>query len=210
MEVCEIPYVTRLTEFQIISESNQLKLSTFSLAMPKRGQPGVSEPPGAIIISPNQLPVAPLRTDDLFQLPTAPKSKRVSGHKKYKIERKVKEHRKKEKKNAAAKEKRPRGLKDLRGWPERRSSRLTGLPSTLNIPGSKKDPGIPNTFPFKGELMEQIQEKKAKVGMGFSRPRSGSTDQRTSSQFAQIFDSMAMNSARRNLEPPEKSEWHRK
>lgn len=31
------------------------------------------------------------------------------------------------------------------------------------ILGSKKDPGIPNTFPMKAELIEQINEQKQQV-----------------------------------------------
>ncbi len=106
----------------------------------------------------------------------APKSKRLSGHKKYKIERKVKEHRKKEKKNAAAKEKRPRGFQSQRERAfgvTRRRTVVDGTIFGLNVLGSKKDPGIPNTFPFKGELVEQIQEKKAKVGLDSSDLGSG-------------------------------------
>ncbi|KAI9007774.1 P-loop containing nucleoside triphosphate hydrolase protein [Hyaloraphidium curvatum] len=64
-----------------------------------------------------------------------PKSKRLPARKKYKIERKVREHHRKEKKSASAKGKRSR---------------------------SKKDPGIPNNFPFKAELIEQIQQQKQK------------------------------------------------
>eukprot|EP00493_Phyllostaurus_siculus_P023268 UN23603 len=62
-------------------------------------------------------------------------SKRMSCRKRYKIERKVREHnrkvRKEDKLNANKKKK-------------------------------TKDPGIPNMYPFKEQLLKQIQEKKEK------------------------------------------------
>jgi len=60
-------------------------------------------------------------------------SKRMSCRKKYKIERKVREHNRKVRKEEK--------LKSNKRW-------------------KTKDPGIPNLYPFKEELLRQIQEKK--------------------------------------------------
>lgn len=35
----------------------------------------------------------------------------------------------------------------------------------INISGQKKDPGIPNLFPFKEEILKQAEEKKRRVSM---------------------------------------------
>lgn len=60
-------------------------------------------------------------------------SKRMTAHKRYKIQRKVKEHLRKQKKEAK-----------LNGKSKRQ----------------KKDPGIPNLFPFKEDILKQAEEKK--------------------------------------------------
>ncbi|KAJ7328620.1 Guanine nucleotide-binding protein-like 3 [Desmophyllum pertusum] len=60
-------------------------------------------------------------------------SKRMTCHKRFKIERKVKEHLRKQRKEA----------------------KLNG-----NTKKHKKDPGVPNLFPFKEEILKQAEEKK--------------------------------------------------
>ncbi|XP_062522598.1 guanine nucleotide-binding protein-like 3 homolog [Corticium candelabrum] len=62
------------------------------------------------------------------------KSKRVPARKRYKIEKKVREHNRKERK---------------------RSKSKTGK--------TKKDPGIPNLFPFKDQILKQAEEKKRRL-----------------------------------------------
>ncbi|CAG8484643.1 10035_t:CDS:2 [Ambispora leptoticha] len=64
------------------------------------------------------------------------KSKRITLSKKYKIEKKVKEHHRK----------------------ERREAKKNPKPTKL-----RKDPGIPNLWPFKDKLLHQIEEQKRKV-----------------------------------------------
>lgn len=63
------------------------------------------------------------------------KSKRVSAKKRYKIEKKVKEHKKKEKRLA---KKNPNSRK-------------------------RKDPGIPNTLPFKESILREAEERKRRA-----------------------------------------------
>lgn len=41
-----------------------------------------------------------------------------------------------------------------------------------NISGQKKDPGIPNLFPFKEEILKQAEEKKRRVSL-FSKGNFG-------------------------------------
>ncbi|KAL9960002.1 hypothetical protein ACROYT_G033391 [Oculina patagonica] len=60
-------------------------------------------------------------------------SKRMTAHKRYKIQRKVREHLRKQRKEA----------------------KLTGQSKR-----QKKDPGVPNLFPFKEEILNQAEEKK--------------------------------------------------
>jgi nuclear GTP-binding protein len=60
-------------------------------------------------------------------------SKRQSLHKKYKVERKVREHKRKLR-------------KDAKSHPELRKA--------------KKDPGIPNLYPFKEDLLRRVKEQK--------------------------------------------------
>lgn len=62
-------------------------------------------------------------------------SKRMTAHKKYKIQRKVREHLRKQRKEA----------------------KLNGKSKK-----HKKDPGVPNLFPFKEEILKQAEEKKRK------------------------------------------------
>ncbi|KXS17794.1 P-loop containing nucleoside triphosphate hydrolase protein [Gonapodya prolifera JEL478] len=69
-------------------------------------------------------------------VPKKGKSKRVAARQKYKIERKVREHHRKQRREA----------KDLK---------LKGI-----RPPTKKDPGIPNLFPFKEKLLRQAEETK--------------------------------------------------
>jgi nuclear GTP-binding protein len=59
------------------------------------------------------------------------KSKRLSLHKKYKIARKVREHKRQERKQ-----------------------------DRLNQHKKKKDPGIPNNWPFKEELLQQVEQAR--------------------------------------------------
>ncbi|KAE8904385.1 hypothetical protein PF005_g15525 [Phytophthora fragariae] len=59
------------------------------------------------------------------------KSKRLSLHKKYKIARKVREHKRQERKS-----------------------------DKLNQHKKKKDPGIPNNWPFKEELLQQVEQAR--------------------------------------------------
>ncbi|KAG7375517.1 hypothetical protein PHYPSEUDO_000886 [Phytophthora pseudosyringae] len=59
------------------------------------------------------------------------KSKRMSLHKKYKIARKVREHKRQERKS-----------------------------DKLNQHKKKKDPGIPNNWPFKEELLQQVEQAR--------------------------------------------------
>ena len=68
-------------------------------------------------------------------------SKRTSLHQKYKIQKKVAEHRRKIKKDEKAKAR--KGVK--------LSTRI------------KKDPGIPNLWPFKEQLLREVEEHKEQV-----------------------------------------------
>ncbi|KAF7720940.1 hypothetical protein EC973_005749 [Apophysomyces ossiformis] len=65
-----------------------------------------------------------------------PKSKRVKAAHRYKIEKKVKEHHKKQKKLAKKNPQKKR---------------------------AHKDPGIPNSWPFKEELLNEIERHKQEV-----------------------------------------------
>ncbi|XP_022802751.1 guanine nucleotide-binding protein-like NSN1 [Stylophora pistillata] len=60
-------------------------------------------------------------------------SKRMTAHKKYKIQRKIREHLRKQRKEA----------------------KLSGKTKK-----HKKDPGVPNLFPFKEEILKQAEDKK--------------------------------------------------
>lgn len=67
-------------------------------------------------------------------------SKRMTLHKKHKIEKKVREHHRKVRKA------------------NNRKLRATGGVGVVKL--RKKDPGIPNSFPFKMELMQELEKKK--------------------------------------------------
>ncbi|KAL5517372.1 hypothetical protein EMCRGX_G002910 [Ephydatia muelleri] len=67
---------------------------------------------------------------------TKKKSKRLSSRQKFKVERKIREHHRK----------------------VRKETRKKGHQTTL-----KKDPGIPNLYPFKEHLMKQLEEKKQRA-----------------------------------------------
>ncbi|KAJ3343391.1 hypothetical protein HDU93_008756 [Gonapodya sp. JEL0774] len=69
-------------------------------------------------------------------VPKKAKSKRLPARQKYKIERRVREHHRKQRKETKADI--ARGIK----------------------PAAKKDPGIPNLFPFKEKLLRQAEESK--------------------------------------------------
>ncbi|KAG2179065.1 hypothetical protein INT43_001915 [Umbelopsis isabellina] len=69
-------------------------------------------------------------------------SKRMSCAKRYKNEKRAKEHRRKLKKEA---KKNPKH----------------GI--LIFLLGSKKDPGIPNNWPFKEQLLNEIEERKQKM-----------------------------------------------
>eukprot|EP00741_Cyanophora_paradoxa_P007833 tig00001215_g7579.t1 len=101
-------------------------------------------------------------------------SKRVSLNKKYKITRKVKEHKKKLEKDS---KKNPKGA--FR---------------------PKKDPGIPNSWPFKEELLQQIEKQKqqkeeerqkAKQRAAEERKRKRNSDQKTLAQMTKDASSRA-------------------
>ncbi|XP_070557670.1 guanine nucleotide-binding protein-like 3 homolog [Ptychodera flava] len=68
--------------------------------------------------------------------PRKMKSKRMSCRKKYKIERKVKEHHRKARKDAKKKQNRPK---------------------------MKKDPGVPNMAPFKEKVLREAEERRLKA-----------------------------------------------
>lgn len=86
-------------------------------------------------------------------------SKRLPARKKYKIEKKVREHNRKErkdaKKNAHSKSIPPTHSQVMGEW-----SVLPYFPACTEL---KKDPGIPNLFPFKEQLLQQMQARKERV-----------------------------------------------
>lgn len=81
-------------------------------------------------------------------VPKKAKSKRVSAAKRYKIEKKVAEHHRK----------------------QRREAKKNPQPKRL-----KKDPGIPNLFPFKDKLLQQAEESKRKAAEEKERQRDART-----------------------------------
>lgn len=79
-------------------------------------------------------------------------SKRMPARKKYKIQRKVREHNRKMRKEAKARSK-----------SELTSSTCGRVHITVSHAELKKDPGIPNLFPFKEQLLQQMQARKERV-----------------------------------------------
>jgi len=106
-----------------------------------------------------------------------PKSKRVSLHKKYKIQRRVKEHNRKARKEA----KNP-------------------LKSHKKL---KKDPGIPNLWPLKEEFIQKLQNQKAKLEEEKERQREQRLEQVNKKRS---LEKMAAEASKRSEEFDEKHE----
>ena len=85
-------------------------------------------------------------------------SRRMPARRKFKIARKVREHNRKMRKEAKAKGKSKGGLNIDVFFSIKAKCTEFVLPS-CNI-GLKKDPGIPNLFPFKEQLLKQMEERK--------------------------------------------------
>ncbi|XP_055342918.1 guanine nucleotide-binding protein-like 3 homolog [Paramacrobiotus metropolitanus] len=96
------------------------------------------------------------------------KSKRVSSKQIRKVEKKVKEHNKKQKREAKKN-------------PDKRK-------------GRKKDPGVPNTYPFKEQLLSELAEKKRK---DFEKKKQRKLDKKADTKKKRTLDSVVADAQKR-------------